>query len=156
MKKNLLDHSHDNQLELSYELLYLLAWLCQYEVPALKKIITRAVKHGLKHEYFDIDPAIMDAESQNNIQMSIVDFFAVLEGLLMEAISDENINNVTQADLRPMVEKIDTAACDSETVMHTLEKTTAKMANKPESNPQEILMKELLRRWKPQKKSAMN
>lgn len=156
MNQKLNKHSHDNQLELSYELLYLLAWLCQYEVPALKKMIDRAVKHGLKHEYFDVDPAVMDAESYNNIQMSIVDFFALLEGLLMEAINDEAMNQTTQSDLTPMVEKIDSAAWDTATMQHSLEKTSQKMAHRPEANPKEILLKELLKRWKPQKKSAMN
>lgn len=155
MKHNLMQQPYDNQLELSYELLYLLAWLSHYEVPALKKMIDRAVKQGLKQEYFDIDPAISDFEF-GAAQMSIVDFFAVLEELLIESINEDNIKKITQANLTPTLEKIDGTAYDTEMVQYSVEKATAKMAHKPEANPREILLKELLKRWKPQKKPVVN
>ena len=43
----LLNHNHEGQILLTYELLYLLQWLMDHESEALKKIIVRAYKEWI-------------------------------------------------------------------------------------------------------------
>ena len=67
-----------SQFVLSYELLHLLQWLGRYDVDKLKKIIAKAITHGLHDEIQRMDKA----SEQNLLQdmhHSMIDFFALLD-----------------------------------------------------------------------------
>ncbi len=145
------DKATQNQFVLSYELLYLLQWLIEYEADTLKKMITRAVKVGFK-EKSEISHDVVELQVSDSIQQSIVDFLGLLDSLLLEVQHDYNIQKILHQNLVPALKQIDSTVCDSATVESSLEKTSAKIEHSPEQ-AQEILFKEILKRWKPHKKN---
>ncbi len=143
------------QFTLSYELLALLRWLADHDADKLKKIIAKAVKAGLQDELHKTDhtdqfPMI------NDMQHSIVDFFMLLESLLLEVIGEHVEQKAREKDLMPAIDHIDTTICDDATVRFSLEKATSKMEHNPNANAKELLYKELLKRWKPHNKNLKN
>lgn len=142
---------NDNQLTVSYELLYLVQWLLENESDGLKKLINQALENGLKQ---DLQTAVnSELKSAEDIQYSIVDFLALLEALLHENISEQNMKRIMEKKLMPAIDNIDSKECDKATVDFSVEKATSKIESNPEENPQEILFQELLKCWKPTKKT---
>lgn len=94
--------------------------------------------------------------AEEEMQDSIVDFFSLLEGLLMETINEQAMLKAHEKNLVPALEHIDSTICDTATVRSSLEKATTKMTKNPEANAQQLLFEELLKRWKPNKKATMN
>jgi hypothetical protein len=144
MAKNVFDNDNNNQLELSYELLYLLRWLVEHESETFKKIVARAVRHGFKQPN----------GNQQNVEMlqhSIVDFLDMLDTLLIESVHEEDVQKILDRQRIPELDHIDASACDQETVQLSLDKATTVLEHKPDKNPKDVLLKELLKRWKPQK-----
>ena len=143
---------NDNQLTVSYELLYLVQWLLENESGELKKLINQALENGLKQ---DLQTAVnSELKSAEDIQYSIVDFLALLETLLHENISEQNMKRIMEKKLMPAIDNIDSKECDKATVDFSVEKATSKIESNPEENPQDILFQELLKCWKPTKKTV--
>ncbi|MDP3889582.1 MAG: hypothetical protein Q8Q25_03515 [bacterium] len=141
---------------LSYELLCLLRWLVQHDHDKLKKIITQAVADGLKNELQKIDTATELNLLTADIQDNIVDFFGLMELLLLEAMNDQIEKKAREKNLMATIDKIDTSLCDDATVRFSIEKTTKKLDLDPNINAREQLFKELLKRWKPHNKNSIN
>jgi len=145
---------NDNQLTVSYELLYLMQWLFEHESENIKKIITSALEKGLHKELKTTLPSSLETKDMTDLQNSIVDFLALLETLLQEAVNEKNLKHLMEKQLMPALDHIDNHACDQATVDFSVEKTTYRLEQNPKGNAQEILFKELLKCWKPNKKTA--
>ena len=121
----------------------------------MKKIIDKAVTSGLK------DKAQQTRNSEQlptleDMQQSLVDFFGTLEALLLESLHEHAIKHVVNKNLMPSIDHIDSTICDDATVRFSIEKASSKLARNPKENPQDLLFKEILRRWKPSKKKILN
>jgi hypothetical protein len=147
------DFDSNNQFELTLELLQLLRWLAHNERNALKKIIAKALKHGLKYRIREPEH---DALIQDTLHNGVVDFFNTVDDLLVELLADHEAENKILQQLIPTVKQLDAAVCDDETVQSSIENTALKLEHHPEQNPQDTLYKELLKQWKPHKKTALN
>lgn len=145
----------ENQCELSYELLYLLKWLVENETQSLKKIITRAVNNGFTPHHID-DEQMFTPTQPEVVQHSIVEFLDLLDTLLLDALNEKSVKKALQSNIMPSIDKIDSNICDKDTVQTSLERATAKLERQPEANLKELLYKELLKRWKPQKKKSQH
>jgi hypothetical protein len=148
--------NQDNQFVLSYELICLLQWLMDHDADKLKKIIDKALASGLKAELQKESIASGQAGDLEEIQENIIDFFAMLEGLLVESLHEHAVKRALERNLIPSIDQIDTTVCDNATVRSCVEKATSKIDRHPKENPKELLFKELLRRWKPSKESTLN
>ena len=152
------DNSSDennNQFVISYELLILLQWLIDNDGKKLKRIITKALTSGLKEELQqaeNIDPSTI----HEDIHYSIVEFFGLLESLLLDTIDEQAVQTAIEKNLMPAIDHIDSTVCDDATVRFSIEKATSKINSNPQENPQEVLFKELLKRWKPSKKKIQH
>ncbi|MGE0010406.1 MAG: hypothetical protein AB7F19_00385 [Candidatus Babeliales bacterium] len=142
------------QLTLSYELLYLLQWIIENEQETLKVFIQEAVRrqqaaerHQKEHVYYTQD---------DELQQNIVDFFAVLDALLYEAVEEESVHKATQKNLLPSLNQIDSAICDTDTLQSTVEETTAHLDAHPEQNAKDVLHKKLLQQWEPDEQTLAN
>lgn len=144
---------NDNQLTVSYELLYLMQWLFEHESDSLKKIIAQALEKGL-YKDIKLQDSASEMKDASELQNSIVDFLALLEALLQETINEKNLKHLMEKQLMPALDHIDNHACDQATVDFSVEKTTSRLEQNPQGNAQEILFKELLKCWKPNKKTA--
>jgi hypothetical protein len=143
-----------SQLTLSYELLFLFQWLIDNEPEKLKFLIADALENGLSEELKKIDST--EYQASEEIQNSIVDFFGFMELLLHEVGNEQLMKRVMEKKLMPALDHIDGTACDDATVQFSVEKASSKFERDPERNPQELLFKELLRCWKPNKKTVSN
>lgn len=148
-------NSH-NQFVISYELLALLQWLVEHDAERLKKIIARALNSGLKKDMQHVKAYIADAHTHEDIQHSIVEFFGLLEALLLETINEQAMQDAVEKNLMPAIDQLDSTLCDDATIRSSVERATIKLDKSPQDNPQEVLFKELLKRWKPQNKKILN
>lgn len=145
----------NGQFVLSYELLCLFRWLAEHHAEDLKPIIAKALAAGLADELDAIDRTESLPEIED-VQFSIVDFFSLLENLLLDGMDENLTSQAQEQDLMPAIDKIDTTVCDNETVRFSLEKAASLMKDNPSINAKKALYEELLKRWKPHNTSSMN
>ena len=136
-----------DQLVLSYELLQLLEWLIENEAESIKKIIKRALSKGLTKKLKS-----HDAINTNTIQGNVIDFLELMEILLYEANHEVNVSDVIRKNLMPAIDHIDTSNFNAATVESSAAVASTKKEKNPQEDAQELLFKELLKRWKPKKK----
>ena len=142
--------SHDNnaQFALSYELLHLLKWLEQHDTDKLKKMISKAVAHGL-HDEIQKTSSMVNQNILEEMHHGIVNFFELLEVMLADAINEHVDKKARAKNLLPTLDHFDTSMLDHETVRSSIENTTKKLDTHPHINAKEQLCKELLKKWKP-------
>jgi hypothetical protein len=136
----------DNQFAISYELLQLLEWLLEHEQEALKKLIAKALVQGLYEKAH-----IRTTTSPEELQQTVVDFFNVMEQTLYELMNQHEVQNLLQKSSMPFLDHLDTTLYTPATMQQSVAKAITASKNKGKS-AQEILFKELLKRWKPHKK----
>ena len=146
---------NDNQLTVSYELLYLMQWLMDNESDTLKNLVSKALDSGLKEELEAAEQS-KDLQSIDDIQYSIIDFLSLFETLLHEVTQAKKLKKLMEKNLMPAIDHIDNTECDLQTVQSSIEKTSSLLDSNPKKNPQEILFKELLKSWKPSKEKMSN
>ncbi len=149
-----LSSENNTQLTISYELLYLLQWLIEHDDSRLKQMITKALALGLREE-------MQKTEKSNELvdemcYQTIIDFFELMEELLAESIGEHIEKKAREKNLMPVIDQIDSTVCDDATMRFSIERTTTKIENDPDINPQEQLFKELLKSWQPPNKNIMN
>ena len=157
------DHNnHDekqNQLTISYELLCLLSWFLEHDLEKFRKLIGKALAAGLDDEIKQIEISgdyRNDPQLAQEMHYTMIDFFSILETILFQSMNEYTVQKAKQKNLMPAIEHIDAAHCDDNIVRTSVERANAFSERTDKHTPQEILFKELLRRWKPTKKSAMN
>ena len=153
-------NSHKNlekkeQLVISYELLQLMEWIVEHEAEGLKKIIQRALKRGFD-EQLKQSKNIHELYSLEDMQNNIIDFLSLVEILLYEATNEKEVDTVIQKNLMPAIDHVDVINCDSSTLKSSIAVATSKLQRNPKENVQEVFLKELLKRWKPNKKNMLN
>lgn len=153
---NQFNHNSEGKVFLTYELLFLLQWLIEHESESLKKIIARSLKNGFNDPDFKNTDVIEMHISDPNIHQCVIDFLELLNILLIEASTELTMQKSAERNLIPALNHIDLTMCDDETIQGSLKKATTQLHHHPEGNPKDILLKELLKRWKPDKTSLMN
>jgi len=146
----------DNQFVLSYELICLLQWIMEHDSHKVKAIVSKALASGLKERLRKDTQFDTNVETLEDIQEGIIDFFGMLESLLLESLNEHALQKAVEKDLLPSIDQIDSTVCDDSTVRFSVEKATSDIENNPQENPKELLFKELLRHWKPSKKNVLN
>lgn len=146
---------NDSNFILSHELLCLFNWLIKHDAEKLKKIISKALAHGLQEELTKIN-RLDNTLSMEEVQYSVIDFFNLFEVLLLEALDESVEDNARKRELIPAIDQIDSRACDDETIRSSLEKATNKMKLNPQANAKKLLFEEILKQWKPINKNNAN
>lgn len=147
---------NEKNIVLSYELLYLLRWLIEHESSALKKLVKKALKSGaLKSTNTTIHDYVEIHISDPNIQQSILEFLGFMDSLLMLVEHEEGTYLMNNPSI-PALNKIDSTICRQEVLQACLEQASLELQSNPNQNIQELLLKELLKRWKPTKKECAN
>jgi hypothetical protein len=145
------------QFVLSYELLALLRWLVENGQDDLEALVHKAISTGLDKELKNKrHGGESQEEALEEMQQGIVDFFTALEVFMLEAMHKQMKQRARENDLLATVDQIDMNLYDMVTVETSLEKAASAIERKPTADPKELLFKELLRRWRPNKKSTAN
>jgi len=155
MNNDSFSHDRNAQFALSYELLHLLKWLEQHDSDKLKKIISKAVAHGL-HDEIQKTSSMLNQNVLEDMHHGIIDFFELMDTLLSDAITDHVEKKAREKNLLPTLDHFDSSLLDHETVRSSIENTTKKLDAQPHINAKEQLCKELLKKWKPLNKDCMN
>lgn len=142
------------QLTLSYELLYLVQWIIENEQETLKVFIQEAVRRQQAAEHAQKEQVYYAHDDE--LQQNIVDFFAVLDAVLYEAIEEESVYKAVQKNLMPSLNQIDSNACDTDTIQSSVYEATAHLDAHPEQNAKDVLYKELLKQWEPDEQTLAN
>jgi len=145
----------NSQFALSYELLHLLQWLSQHDTDKLKKLISKAVSHGL-HDSIQNAHMVPNTNILEEMHHSIINFFELLDTLLADSINDHVEKKAREKNLLPTIDLFDSSLLDSETMRCSVEKTTKTLDLNPHINAKEQLCKEFLKQWKPLNKEIMN
>lgn len=148
MNNNSFSHDSNAQFALSYELLHLLKWLAENDVDKLKKIINKAIAHGL-HDEIQNTSYLTDSDNIEEMHHSIVDFFELLNSLLTKGLNEHIKQKAKQKNLLPTIDQFDRSLFDSDVIRHSMETATKQLELDPQVNPKEQLCKELLKQWKP-------
>ncbi len=146
------DNNDNNQFVVSYELLQLFKWLFEHEQEAVKKLLEKALHHGLQEQFF----SPTSEENSEALQQSIIDFFALLETLMYELLNEDEIKRVLERNLIPAINHIDASVYDHNALAASVAKATTAYEHNPHEDPKAIFCKELLKRWKPSKKTSMH
>lgn len=150
-------NTNNGQFVLSYELLYLLQWLVDHEAEALKKIIARAVRQGFRDSIEKTQDTIELQTSDTQIQNSIADFLSLLDILLIETTNEHGVKKCLERNLIPALNHLDTTICTNDIVESSLVKASSKVDDdSSKESLQDALLKEILKQWKPDKKSVLN
>ena len=144
-------YKSDGQFILSFELLQLIEWLIEHQPEELKKLVHRSLSQGLNNNILKADE-ILETSTPEDMQNTVIDFFGLMEVLLLDAINERNHDTV-HSQFIPMVNQIDQSSCDANTVSSSVEKATTSLEKNSKQNPQSVLFKELLKNWKPNKKA---
>lgn len=152
MNNNEDSFNNNNQFVVSYELLALLRWFIDHDTDKLKKLIIKAHAAGLKHEIHRLQQ--QQEMSLDDIHFTIIEFLALLDTLLLELTNEQIVQSAIEKNLIPTIEHIDSTLCDDATVRFSVEKATT--GNTQQENPKTVLYRELLKRWKPNKKMVVN
>ncbi|MFA6065947.1 MAG: hypothetical protein WC707_02080 [Candidatus Babeliaceae bacterium] len=149
---------NNNHFVISYELLQLLLWLLDHEQESLKKLIYKALGHGLEKKLRMLKGHSSTPEHQapQELQQSIIDFFSLLELLMIETMDEHTFDDVMQRSMLPEIDNIDTHMYESDTIHSSIAKATSAAKNNKGESPKDVLYKELLKRWKPAKKSILH
>jgi len=148
-------HEHENQLSISFELICLLKWILEHDSNKIKKIISKALHAGLNNE-IQKNRSYGQDFSMEDVHNVLLDFFDMMEVLLIETLSEQAIKKALEKNLMPSIDRIDSSVCDEATVNFSIEKATLKAERDPKENIKKVLMEELLKRWKPRKKNILN
>lgn len=146
-------NNDDGNLLLSFELLHLLQWLIDHEEDELKRLVAKAVKHGYRDTSVTCSDFVEMQVSDPAIQHSIVEFLGLMDTLLFESHNEQDVDEVLSRSAIPALNQIDSSVCNQDVVETSLDKAHAQLQKDPKENVQELLLKELLKRWKPAKKN---
>jgi len=146
-------HADQEHFVISYELLKLLQWLIEHEQEPLKKLLKQSLNRKSKQ---GTATAATQQIPADHLQINIIHFFSLLETLIHEIEQENEIRHVSHATRIPAIHHIDTNICDSESVALSIAKATDAAENQTGENLKDVLCKELLRRWKPEKKPSIH
>lgn len=155
MNNDSFSRDSNSHFALSYELLHLLKWLEQHDMDKLKKMISKAVSHGL-HDTIQKTNVSPDANILEEMQHGIIDFFELLDTLLADAINNHVEQKAREKNLLPTIDHFDSSLLDNETMRCSVEQATKTLDLNPHMNPKEQLCKEFLKQWKPLDKQSMH
>jgi len=151
------DNNNDNKNTFipSQELLALFDWIMACDKKQLRKIISRAITSKRYHDNLK-KRSHNDKISEQEQQEQYLAFLRFFETLLFR-VADEHINKKTyQLNLMLAANKIDASLCDEATIRFSVEKASYHAGKNTEINAKEQMFEELLKNWKPSKKTLLN
>jgi hypothetical protein len=148
----------DHYFTISPELLVVMARIVDDYPHELHNLIQKAQRslHRATPEQQNGAPAPAPTDDPAYEQDSIIDFLSLMELLVYQTKHEVEVDSQLTKQLMPAIDHIDQKTCAQEIVASSVEHASAQKNKNPHVNAQELLYKELLRRWKPAKKTVMN
>lgn len=144
---------NNSQFVMSYEILHLLKWLLENEQESLKKIISKSINNGLINE---LNLEHTSKTHEDHLQQNIIDFFSLLEILLYEVLNETEFNKLSSRNILPAIDNIDSTIFDNSIIEMSIAKATSMHKLSSKEDMKTTLCKELLKRWRPDKKFIKN
>lgn len=147
------DTNH-TQCTLSYELLKLMQWWITQEPAILKRMISYSLENGLR-DYLKSHNDMDAFKEQASLHHNIIDFFSCIETLLNQSLEEHRAQDSLQRQLIPAAHNIDGLSSRGPTIKESLAQATKQYLQEEGDSPRELLFKELLKRWKPSRKTLV-
>lgn len=144
---------------LSFELIYLMAWILKNEKAKLHGLIEEIVKKGFATEISQMVNYPQDPKTVEKLHLTILDFLIFMEDSLLESLDKKDFNLKIQVGLKPTLEKINTQNIDAKTIWRSTQQTKSlinKDENKTPEDLKKILLNQLLQNWNPKDKEPLN
>lgn len=157
MNQGPFDHDN-NQFVVSYELLQLFSWLLEHEQESMRKLINKVIKNGLRERIVQSKHQD-DQEANDLLQQHILDLFGLLDAMVYDGIHHDEFTRLMQKNLMPAIDHVDSqtyGATYGSSLAQSIETAASAIEIHPEKDAKAILCKELLKNWKPAKKTAFN
>jgi len=152
-RENFMD---SDQFVISYELLHLLHWLVQYEPELLKELITKSFLQGIEDSLEKNKGMYAELSSSEDMHNSIVEFLNFVEMHIAEISNTDSVKQVMHKSMMPVLNRLDTQSVDYETVKSSfLTAVEEGKISEDSTASQNQFFKELLRQWKPTKKTKV-
>lgn len=135
----------ENLFSISQELLVLMAHIVDEYPNELHELIKKA-QRTVPH-----NPGTPNSQEAHEY---IIDFLSLMELLVYQTKDEVEVDAHIAKQLMPAIDHIDQTSCGPETVSSSIEHASNQKAKHPRVDAQELLYKELLRRWKPGKKTT--
>ena len=147
----------DVDISISVELLMLLEWLTKNERNLLDSIVKNSLKNGLSSRLNDINDLEND-ELAERFYPTIIDFLLTIESCLIENMQREEERTFTDQDFLPVIKKISFTDINLKTIYQSTNQANKKIKSykNKKADSQKILIEQLLKNWKPNKKDASN
>lgn len=140
----------NDQFVISYELLYILHWILKYEPSALKELVYKAFAKGIDDK-MSHDDIVSQVQNSEDIQNSIVDFFAILEDHVNTITEEATTKHLMHNQILQTLTHIDPKRFNSDTIKSSMMATAEKIDVKNKIEAKQHLLKELLKQWNPKK-----
>lgn len=142
---------------LSFELIYLMAWILKNEKTKLHGLIDEVVKKGFATEISQIVNYPQDPETVEKLHLTILDFLIFMEDSLLESLDKKDFNLKMQVGLKPTLEKINNI--DAKTIWRSTQQAKNllnKVENKTPEDLKKILLNQILQNWNPKDTEPLN
>ena len=137
----------DSSFSISAELLVLMAHIVDEHPHDLQELVHKAQQTLATKKNVPHDP---------DIHENIIDFLSLMEIFVQQSYHDVEVDTMLTKQIMPAIDHIDQNNCDQEAVNASIERATYQKAKNPKINAQEFLYKELLKRYKPSKKTSIH
>lgn len=148
----------DSSFLLSLELLCLMNWLVKNEKTRLKILIKDAVKDGLGDE-LDTLASTQNLQTNEKLHESFVTFLVYLESELKDSLEKEGQYTILRENLASSLKTLN-INLDSSTVLTSLKQVEQELLRdvepKNESKTRKLLLKKMIKNWKPSKKDTIH
>lgn len=148
----------DSSFLLSLELLCLMNWLVKNEKTRLKILIKDAVKDGLGDE-LDTLASTQNLQTNEKLHESFVTFLVYLESELKDSLEKEGQYSILRENLASSLKTLN-INLDSSTVLTSLKQVEQELLRdvepKNESKTRKLLLKKMIKNWKPSKKDTIH
>ncbi len=137
----------DSSFSISAELLMLMAHIVDEHPHDLQELVHKAQQTLATKQDVPNDP---------DIHENIIDFLSLMEAFAQQAYHDVEADTLLTRQILPAVDHIDQNTFESDAVSASIEHATNQKVKNPKINAQELLYKELLKRYKPSKKTSVH
>lgn len=154
-----------SNLLLSFELIYLLEWLLQYEKPRLKLFIKHAINSGLGAKIQNAN-LFEDSRTNEELHDTILDFIDYLEEALHDNLKEKGANtSQIRDDLSTSLKQLNLTNVDPSTIWISIKQAETEINRSLRRKPKEIvqsyktkeiLLKKILKNWNPVNKECVN
>lgn len=152
-----IDLMADNkQIAISREVLTLLRWLVEHHHEEMQRLTQKALCSGLHTVFLDAAHIPEDTSDATESYHDIIQFISAMETILIKELNSIATHKKYEKHIQTTIDHIDATLCDTHVVQSSIQQLHTKASRQSQANTREALLKELLKKWRPDKSHLVN